>query len=176
MNVIVRPGVSLADFLAWERAQPLRFEFDGTQPIPMTGGTVAHARLVRRIMEAMSGLLSADYEAFGGDLKVLTTPDRVRYPGVVVLRGVAAPDADTVEPVVLFEVLSPSTSLTDLRVKPAEYAGVASLLAYAILPQDGPAGATVLRRSSGWAPDAATDNLELPEIGVAIPLNELYLV
>jgi hypothetical protein len=43
MNVIVRPGVSLTEFLDWERTQPQRFEFDGTQPVPMTGGTVAHA-------------------------------------------------------------------------------------------------------------------------------------
>jgi hypothetical protein len=52
MNVIVRPGVSLADFLAWEREQPQRFEFDGTQPIPMTGATVAHARLVRCVVDS----------------------------------------------------------------------------------------------------------------------------
>jgi Uma2 family endonuclease len=174
MNVILRPGVSLADFLAWEREQPLRFEFDGTQPVPMTGGTVAHARLVRRIVAALSRSLPPGHEPFGGDLKVPTAPDRIRYPDVVVLHGAAAPEADTVEPVVVFEVLSASTSLTDLRVKPAEYASVASLLAYVILPQDGPAGATVLRRSNGWAPEAAGDVLEMAEIGAAIPLDALY--
>jgi len=174
MNVSVRPGVSLADFLAWEREQPQRFEFDGTQPIPMTGGTVAHARLVRRIMEAMYRLLPAGYEAFGGDLKVLTAPNRIRYPDVLALRGGAAPDADTVAPVVVFEVLSPSTTLTDLRVKPEEYAAVASILAHVILPQDDLAGATVLRRSSNWRVEAAAGGLALPEIGVTIPLPDLY--
>jgi hypothetical protein len=87
MNVVVCPKVSLADFLAREKQQPQRYEFDGTQPIPMTGGTVAHARLVRRIMQALSRLLAPEYEPFGGALKVHTAPGRVRYPDVLVLRG-----------------------------------------------------------------------------------------
>jgi Uma2 family endonuclease len=174
MNVIVRTGVSLAEFLDWERAQPQRYEFDGTQPIPMTGGTVAHARMARRLTEALSRSLPADHEAFGGDLKVLTAPSRVRYPDVLVLRGTPDPAADTVAPVVVFEVLSPSTGLTDLRVKPEEYAAVASILAYVILSQDGAAGATVSRRANGWSPEAVAATLDLPEIGVAIPLHALY--
>jgi len=91
-----------------------------------------------------------------------------------VRRHAADPAADTVAPVVVFEVLSDSTQLTDLRVKPEEYAAVASLRAYVILPQDGAAGATVLRRANGWAADAVTDRLDLPEIGATIPLDELY--
>jgi Uma2 family endonuclease len=174
MNVVVRPRVSLADFLEWERDQPQRYEFDGTQPIPMTGGTVAHARLVRRLMEALSRQLAPGYEAFGGDLKVLTAPSRVRYPDVLVLAGEPAPDADTVEPIVVFEVLSASTALTDLRVKPEEYSGVASLMAYVILPQDGAEDATVLRRSRGWEPEAVGATLELPEIGAAVAVGDLY--
>jgi Uma2 family endonuclease len=174
MNVVARPRVSLADFLAWEKQQPHRYEFDGTQPIPMTGGTVAHARLVRRIMQALSRLLATEYEPFGGDLKVLTAPGRVRYPDVLVLRGEPAPDADAVEPDVVFEVLSDSTALTDVRVKLEEYAAVASLMAYVILPQDGPEGATVLRRSNRWAPEPLTGTLDLAEIGAAIALDELY--
>ena len=176
MNVIVRPGVSLADFLDWERDQTLRHEFDGTQPIPMTGGTVAHARLVRRIMAALAPRLPPDCEAFGGDLKVFTAPGRVRYPDVLVLRGTPDPTADRVDPVVVFEVLSPSTALTDRRVKPVEYAGVSGLLVYVLLEPDRPE-VSVLRRSSGWeeetlaGPAAA---LALPEIGVTVPLAAIY--
>jgi Uma2 family endonuclease len=174
MNVIVRPGMSRADFLAWEREQPLKHEFDGTQQIPMNGVSIAHARLVRRIMEALYRLLPAGYEAFGGSLKVLTAPNRVRYPDVAVTQADPQADGDIVDPVVVFEVLSPSTMQTDLRVKPAEYATVASLLAYVILPQDTAAGAAVLRRTTGWAAEALAERLDLPEIGVAIPLRELY--
>ncbi len=174
MSVIVRPGVSLAEFLSWEREQPLRYEFDGTQPIPMTGGTVAHARILRRIMAAMLRLLPTGFEALGGDLKVLTRPNRVRYPDFLVIAGDPDPKTDIVVPVVVFEVLSPSTRLTDLRVKPDEYASVPSILAYVLLPQEDAADAIVLRRSNDWEPEAMIEALILPEIGVSIPLSDLY--
>ena len=34
MSASIKP-LSLEEFLDWERAQPLRYEFDGIQPIPM---------------------------------------------------------------------------------------------------------------------------------------------
>ena len=49
MNVALRKAMTLAEFLAWEERQPLRHEFDGVQPIAMTGGTVAHAGIQRNL-------------------------------------------------------------------------------------------------------------------------------
>jgi len=63
-----------------------------------------------------------------------------------------------------------------LPVKSEECAAVAVLLAYVILPQDGPEGASVLRRSNGWAVEPAVESLDLPEIGMTIPLPDLYRV
>ena len=57
------------------------------------------------------------------------------------------PAADHVDPVVVFEVLSPTTEMTDRRVKSAEYASMRTVMAYVLLAQDRPA-ATVLRRGS----------------------------
>ena len=42
MSVAVRQPMSVAEFLAWEERQELRWEFDGFQPVAMTGGTLAH--------------------------------------------------------------------------------------------------------------------------------------
>jgi Uma2 family endonuclease len=125
-------------------------------------------------MEAMSRRLPAGHEAFGGDLKVLTAPGHVRYPDVLVLSDAPDPAADTVTPALVFEGLSASTALTDLRVKPEEYAAVGSILAYVILPQDDATDATVLRRAQGWIPEPVVATLELPEIGIIIALDELY--
>jgi Uma2 family endonuclease len=92
---------------------------------------------------------------------------------VVVLRGPSVSTADTVEPVAVFEVLSASTALTDLRVKPEEYASVPSIAVYAILAQDGGGENAVFRRSRQWAQEEVADRLELPEIGVSIDMREL---
>jgi len=61
-------------------------------------------------------------------------------------------------------------------VKPAEYAAVPSVLAYVTLEQDEPR-AVVLRRSEGWREEALDGPgavLSLPEVGVEVPLGELY--
>src|SRR5689334_8942910 len=115
MSASLRP-LTLAEFLDWERAQTERYEFDGIQPVAMTGGSVAHARVIRRLVMALGVRLRTGCEAFAGDLKVLTG-GRARYPDVSIVCGPVNPHDDTVEPVVVFEVLSPSTALTDRRVK-----------------------------------------------------------
>ncbi|MBY0331102.1 MAG: Uma2 family endonuclease [Acetobacteraceae bacterium] len=170
MCASLRP-LTLEEFLDWERTQPARYEFDGIQPIAMTGGSVAHARLVA----ALGAGLPPGCEAFGGDLKVLTT-GRARYPDATVVCGPLDTAGDTVEPVLVAEVLSPSTALTDRRVKAAEYASVASVQVYVMLDQE-VARATVLRRAAGWREELVEGRdavLALPEAGVRIALAALY--
>ena len=170
MCASLRP-LTLEEFLDWERTQPARYEFDGIQPIAMTGGSVAHARLVA----ALGAGLPPGCEAFGGDLKVLTT-GRARYPDATVVCGPLDTAGDTVEPVLVAEVLSPSTALTDRRVKAAEYASVASVQVYVMLDQE-VARATVLRRAAGWREELVEGRdavLASPEAGVRIAVAALY--
>ncbi len=175
MSASLKP-LTLNDFLAWERTQPVRHEFDGTQPVATTGGTIAADRVARRPLRALDSRLKRPCEAFGENVKVLTPAGHVRYPDVKVACGEFDLSADYVDPVVVFEVLSPTTELTDRRVKSAEYASIPSVTAYVLLAQDRPA-ATVLRRASGWEPEdveGAEAVLDLPEIGVAFRLAELH--
>ncbi len=47
--------MTLAEFLAWEERQELRYEFDGVAPVAMTGGTAAHDRItfnLRKVLDA----------------------------------------------------------------------------------------------------------------------------
>ena len=108
-------------------------------------------------------------------MKVRTPSGRVRYPAVKVARGEVEPASAHVDPVVVFEVLSPTTEMTDRRVKSAEYASIPSVMTYVLLAQDRPA-AIVLRRALGWEPEEierAEAVVDLPEIGVAFQLAEL---
>lgn len=174
MSASLKP-LTLDEFLAWEQTQPVRYEFDGTQPVAMTGGTIAADRVARRLLRALDRRLRPPCEAFGENVKVLPA-GRVRYPDVKVACGEFDPAGDSVDPVVVFEVLSPTTEMTDRRVKSAEYASIPSVMAYVLLAQDRPA-ATVLRRASGWEPEdieGAEATLDFPEIGVAFRLVELH--
>ena len=174
MSASLQP-LTVGEFLAWERSQPIRYEFDGTQPVAMTGGTVAADRVARRLLIALDRRLRPPCEVFGENVKVFPV-GRVRYPDVKVACGPVDPEADHVDPVVVCEVLSPTTQMTDRRVKPTEYASIPSVTVYVLLAQDRPA-VTVLRRGSGWEPEELEGSgatLELPEIGVSIARFELY--
>jgi Uma2 family endonuclease len=174
MSASLKP-LSVEEFLAWERSQPIRYEFDGTQPVAMTGGTIAADRVARRLLLGLGRRLRPPCEAFGENVKVLPT-GRVRYPDVKVACGEFDPGADHVDPIVVCEVLSPTTEMTDRRVKSAEYASIPSVMAYVLLAQDRPL-VIVLRRAFRWEPEELEGTgatLALPEVGVAIPLSELY--
>ena len=174
MSASLKP-VTAEEFLAWEREQPLRYEFDGIQPVAMTGGSVAHVRTITRVTTALALRLNPPREVFSSELKVRTT-ERIRYPDVSVVCDAPDPDADLVFPTVVFEVLSPSTTLTDRRVKPIEYAPVPSIQAYVVLEAERPE-ATVRRRTSGWEEEIIEGldaELRLPEIEVTLPLSAIY--
>ena len=44
MSAVAKP-MTLEAFLDWESRQELKYEFDGCQPVAMTGGTAAHAMI-----------------------------------------------------------------------------------------------------------------------------------
>ncbi len=174
MSASIQP-LTIEEFLDWERAQPFRYEFDGIQPVAMTGGSPLHARMVARIITAASNRIAPPCEVFSSDLKVKTEA-RVRYPDVTIACSPQDEGGDEVLPTVIFEVLSPSTMLTDRRVKPSEYRAVDTVDVIALVSQD-KQEMTVLRRSSGWEEEVlagAEASLALPEIGIEIPLAELY--
>ena len=81
--------------------------------------------------------------------------------------------------IVVFEVLSPASGRMDRIVKVREYAAVPSILRYVIVESSG-VGLTVLERPAAdqkWTVTTlltAEDTLALPEIGIALPVAELY--
>src|SRR5579872_4241920 len=115
MNAPLPKPLSLAAFLDWEERQPLRYEFDGSAPVAMTGGTAAHAAIQRNLAVAVGGRLRGKpCQFYGNDLKIEAV-GRVRYPdGFVVCSAVAPGDRIVRDPVVIFEVLSEGTARTDL--------------------------------------------------------------
>ena len=178
MSNALRHPMTLDEFLSWEERQALRFEFDGFGPVAMTGGTMAHATIQGNLSFSLqSRLRGRGCRAYGSDVKI-EVDGSVRYPDAVVLCSPQIGSATVGrDPVVVFEILSPSTSHTDRIVKVREYGATASIQRYVILEQNSQA-ATVFSRMNGvWASiviDGDAD-LALPEIGIVVPLADLYL-
>ena len=56
MGATLKP-LTVDEFLAWERAEPLKYEFDGIQPVAMNGGSRAHSRVGTRLLVALVPML-----------------------------------------------------------------------------------------------------------------------
>jgi Uma2 family endonuclease len=178
MNLAVRKPMTAAEFLEWEERQELRYEFDGVEPVAMTGGSVGHATIQANLAIALGGKLrGTPCRFYGSDLKVQLANDHIRYPDGMIARSPADRTAKVVrDPVVIFEVLSPSTAAQDRIVKAREYQATPSVQRYVMLEQDR-VGATVhVRAQDRWSVLVLKDEdmLAMPEIGLSIPLAEFY--
>ena len=170
----------MEEFFGWADGQEGRYEFDGFEPIDMNGGTVNHAIIIQNLGSALrSRLRTGSCRALGPGAGVATIDQAVRYPDALVTCDKLDGKARIVSGVVVvFEVLSPSTSRNDRIDKVREYAVIPSVRRYVILECTS-IGATVMERfgaHEAWR--AAThrdgDVLHMPEIGIEIPLTELY--
>ncbi len=177
MSAARQKPMTREQFLDWEERQPLRYEFDGLQPVAMVGGTAAHAVIQHNLHVAVGARLRGTPCSFyGSDLKI-ETANGIRYPDGFVVCSPVAPKATVVrDPVVIFEVLSESTTGIDLVTKNQEYAAIASVHRYVVLAQDAIGGTMFERVGTDWIGHllGADSVLRMPEVGVELPLAELY--
>jgi hypothetical protein len=85
-NVALRkPRMTREEFFAWAQLQGARYEFDGFQPVAMTGASVNHNHIVRNIHRALyARLRGSGCLRLGPDDGVATIGDTVRYPDAVI--------------------------------------------------------------------------------------------
>ena len=181
MNIARRtPLMTREQFFDWAEAQDARYEFDGFQPVAMTGGNINHNQIAFNIHVALrSRLAGTGCRPLGLDAGLATVGDTVRYPdGLVTCTGTKGEDRLVPNPVVVFEVISPTSGRMDRIVKVREYAIVPSILRYVIV-ESASVGLTVMERQTGvekWTVTTrmADESLPLPENGVEVPVGELY--
>ena len=177
MSATLTQPITLAEFLAWEERQELRWEFDGTRPVAMNGGTWAHQTIGANIVTALTNRLRGKPCRPGGPSMKIEVMGRIRYPDAFVVCSPRAPK-DTVvrDPTVVFEVLSDGTSRTDRIAKLREYAATPSIQRYVILEQTAIGAMVFVRKGDNLLSETMIEGeiLRLPEIGIEIPMAELY--
>ena len=178
MSASLHHPMTKQEFLAWEEGQDFKWEFDGFAPVAMTGVSIAHSTIHGNLSFALhSRLRGSACRAHGSDLKVEVGSDSVRYPDMLVT-CTPQPGTDRIaaEPVVVIEILSPSTSRTDRIVKAREYGATPSIQRYVILEQSAQAATVFTRMHGVWASIVLEGDvaLDMPEIGISVPLAELY--
>ena len=180
MSAALRKPMSRDEFFAWAEAQEERYEFDGFEPVAMTGGNLGHSAIAVNIVSQLRNRLRGKpCQPLGPDAGVATVGNAIRYPEAVVT---CSPfnGMDRVVPnlVVVFEVVSPTSIRTDRVVKVREYGAVPSIRRYIIVEQGAMAVSVLFRMEGGVAfmEDAKGegDTLDLPEIGIELPVADIY--
>jgi Uma2 family endonuclease len=170
------------DFFAWATAHEGRYEFDGIQPVAMTGGTIAHDTIVTNISFAGNRrLLGKGCRVRGPNAGVATVGNVVRYADAVITCSKQHSDAHTLtDPQVVVELISPGSERVDRIVKLREYAAVPSILRYVIV-ESTTIGLTVHERTQPgeiWRSTSLenlSDTLHIPEVGIEFSVDEIYL-
>jgi Uma2 family endonuclease len=180
MNIALHKPWTQERFFAWAQAQDVRYEFDGVQPVAMTGGNAGHSLVMRNVNFALlARLRRGPCQPLGPDAGIETIDKAVRYPdALVTCSKFELADHTIPGVVVVFEVLSPTSGRVDRIVKVREYAAVPSIRRYVIV-ESSSIGLTVMDRSGPdevWRTTVLTneDILRMPEIGIEIPVAEIY--
>jgi len=180
MNVQPNLRMDKAAFIAWMRANEGRYELAGGRVVMMPGASRAHGMLVTNLVVSLRSRLDPRQSAIISEFGLDAGPETLRYPDIVVDRaGGGAKDYTATAPVLLVEVLSPSTAATDLGDKAAEYLEIPSLLAYIVLSQDAPKAWVWARATGEFAPGPAVIAeaeaiIRIPSLQLELPLAEIY--
>ena len=186
---------SLQEWQLLEQATGERYEFHKGTLIPvraMAGGSGTHALiganviglLFRLITQPQSDAALARCGVYSSDLQLmLEFEERYVYPDAAVICG--PPEYDYAittaarNPLLVVEVLSPSSAAFDTGAKFDYYAALPSLRDYVLVSQDGPR-VEIRSRADVDAPwtidvsDGLKAEIELPSLGQALALQEVY--
>jgi Uma2 family endonuclease len=169
--------MSLDEFLAWEHEQPERYEYAGGVVTMMTGESAAHVTIALNLAIALRhALRGTGCRPFGSDMKVIAN-DTARYPDVsVTCHPVGDRDDNISHPVLVIEVISPSTEREDRGRKKFDYFATPSIQQYAIIEQDARRVDLYTRSGDRWTDEIIEGDavLRLSSIGVEISLDTVY--
>ncbi len=154
MSAQAQPRITPEQYLALERAAEFKSEYWDGQIYAMSGVSRAHILITGSISGELRQLLKGQScEVSVSEMKVRVSPRTYSYPDVIVTCGEPqfADDQQDVllNPLVIVEVLSPSTEAYDRGLKSTRYRAIPSLRQYILVRQTEPRIEILTRQSSG---------------------------
>ena len=171
------------EYLAWERKQPFKNEYHNGQIIAMSGASRSHNRITVDItIQLGNQLMNSECEVFASEMRVRTSSEiSYFYPDVIVVCGEPRFEDDTFDtllnPILVIEVLSPSTAAFDRGEKFEHYKQIASLQEYILVSQNNVRVEHYRRQGSQWIHrtfEHLEDMLPLASIEGTLPLRAIY--
>ena len=145
------------EYLAMERASDTRHEYLDGQVIAMVGASLRHGIILGNVFASLHAQLrTSGCSVVPNDLRVRVDDTAYTYPDVVVVCGEPMLEDEYVDtllnPMLIVEVLSPSTESYDRSGKFYRYQQIASLQGYLLVAQAQPQVDYFQRQSdTGWS-------------------------
>lgn len=176
-----RPRLTIPEYLALERESEMRHEYLDGEMFAMAAPSRSHSFISGNVFgQIWAQLRGRPCEAHQETMRVRTPSGLFAYPDVVALCGEPKLDdsGTLLSPVLIVEVLSPSTENYDRGTKFAHYRSIPSFTEYVLVAQDRVHVEHFRHRESGgWLLndlDKLSQTLELPSIGCRLTLVEIY--
>ena len=180
---LARKRISYAEYIAIANDSPVKYEYIAGEIVAMSGGTIAHGRLIGRVTDALNRALDGKRcIVLPSDLRVrIRIAERSTYPDLHIVCGEIERDPDDdhaiVNPTVIVEVLSDSTEDSDRTEKFAAYRRLPSLREYVLVSQRERRVELYRRDGRRWHLDeyGPGERLTLESLAIAVMVDEIYV-
>jgi Uma2 family endonuclease len=177
----LKTKVSVEDYLEGERISPVKHEYIYGEVYAMAGTSDNHARIAGNIFVALSvRLRDSPCEPFASEIKVRVNPNVYYYPDILVTCE-QEPENPYFrnEPILIVEVISPSTREIDRREKLLFYQQMPSVQEYTVVEQEKMHVEIHRRQPDGrWITyyfnQNAEEEVEFQSVELKMTLGEIY--
>ncbi|MGE0784071.1 MAG: Uma2 family endonuclease [Sandaracinaceae bacterium] len=184
MTHLARRNYTLAEYAWLEDASPVKHEYLDGVVYAMAGGSPDHARIAANVTRLLGvALAGRPCAVFSADLRIGVVPTGLRtYPDVSVVRGPLELDPEdparhtVTNPIVLVEVLSPSTEDYDRGEKLAHSKRIASLREVVLVAHDERRVELWRRADERWTTVSVKggERLTLTSLDCELGIDDLY--
>ncbi|WP_425443133.1 Uma2 family endonuclease [Spirulina major] len=178
--------LSLADYRVLSEHSPERHEYRDGEVIVMPGGSEVHSAIMSNLLIYLGFLLrDTDFRLYGSDLRIWIPAFQCgTYADLMVIAGEPELNGDrndeVLNPLLIVEVLSPSTEAYDRGEKFKKYRSLTSFCEYLLISQTEPYIEQFYNRDSAgrdrwqWQDYTTLDHvLTLHSLNVEVPLTEI---
>jgi Uma2 family endonuclease len=176
---------TLEEYIELEKSSEERYEYFDDEVFAMARGSPSHVRISRNVCNNLSRKLEdRDCEAFPSDMRIkVPAAFPYRYPDVSAVCGESIFEEVLgqqmlVDPILIVEVLSPSTAAYDLVEKFTAYQSIGSFREYLLISQSRSHLIRYLRQSKGkWLRsevEGMKNDVTLESLNLTLSLKEIY--
>lgn len=174
---------TVEEYCALELTSDVKHEYYNGEVFAMTGGSSTHSLISVNIASLLNAAFrQRDCRVYNGDMRVLCPSGLRTYPDASVVCGpgefTGDQEYELLNPLLIVEVLSPTTEAYDQGVKLRHYRMIESLKEYVLITQERPAVHQYTKDDAGnWISriaESLDQSIDFPSLDISVPMAEIY--